>query len=139
MFLGLLRTLLGPFAVILDWAEANPGLTGLVIFVWTAVWMSGRVQLARIERKTKELIASEADRLRELSPQLDAEELLSRVYPIWCTQLPTWALFIPHRLELWPVPVSIERVKDRIGFSLQLVRDVLEEVSVVARTEASCP
>lgn len=137
MFLGLLRTVLGPFAVILDWAEANPVPTGLMMFAWTAVWMSGRVQLARIERKTRELIASEAHRLREASPELDAEELLSRIYPLWCTQLPTWALFIPHRLELWPVPVSIERVKDRIGLSAQLVRDVLEDVTAEHRTDGS--
>jgi len=127
MLLGLVRAMLGPLAPILDWAEAHPNAVALCFAIWGAIWGVGKIQLNRTEKETRALVLELGRNLLAKKPGMSARALYEAVYPDWARSVRKWALFIPHRLELWPVLANPENLKERIGFTPEWVKGVLED------------
>lgn len=125
MLLGLLRGMLGPLVVVLDWALANPAWVALPTFLWTIVWYWARMQLLRIEKQTDDLVLQVAREAMAQSPALDSGALYKRVYPIWARSVVGWVPFVPNRLELWPVRPTPEAVAKKLSFSPEWIRSRL--------------
>jgi hypothetical protein len=58
-------------------------------------------------------------------PNITAAGLYKRIYPRWSEAVRDWGLFIPHRLEIWPVRVSPQSVRDKLSFSPQWIAALL--------------
>lgn len=139
MLLGLVRAMLGPFAGVLDWAQAHPEPITLAIFAWAMLWFLGQLQLKHIQSETTRLVIRLGRSMLRESPGLSTRKLYELIYPIWAASLPHWALFIPHRTEMWPVPIRPEIVERRIGFSPDWIQSALEGEGIRGRAQKKRP
>lgn len=128
MFDALLRMMLGSWGSrALDFIVGHPTLVTSVFAVWLGLFAAGRYQLWRIERKTTELVVEMSRDLIAQKPHITARGLYKRIYPRWTESLRRWAWFIPHRLDLWPVPVRPETVEQKFPFSAQWIAETLRQ------------
>ena len=105
MFMAYLRCMLGSFGrSALDFMLANPLFTSGILTVWLGVFVAGRLQLRHIERNSGELVVEMGRELIAKKPNITAAGLYRRIYPRWSEAVREWAWFVPHRLDLWPVP-----------------------------------
>jgi hypothetical protein len=126
MILQLIRGILGDAGrPLLDFVLANPSLVTGFLAVWLAVFAAGRIQVRRIARKSEELVAEKAENLVRDKPHITSRGLYKRIYPEWSAAVRDWAWFVPHRLDLWPVPVTPETVQYKVPFSPEWISDVL--------------
>ncbi|MBC7251147.1 MAG: hypothetical protein H5T62_12780 [Anaerolineae bacterium] len=126
MFRAFIRSMLGSLGrPVLDFMESNPAVVTGVLAVWLCVFVAGRLQLRRIKRKSVELVVEMGQELIAGKPHITARGLYKRIYPRWCAALQEWAWFVPHRLDLWPVPVKPETVQQKFPFSPEWIAEVL--------------
>jgi hypothetical protein len=125
MFLSFVRGMLGSLSPVLDFMIDHPVIVSGILAVWMGVFVAGRLQLWRIERKSEELVVEMGRELIAKKPHITARGLYRRIYPRWSELLRQWGWFVPHRLELWPVPVRPETVQQRLPFSPQWIAQVL--------------
>lgn len=131
MFLEFIRSMLGSFGrPMLDFILNNPSFITGILAVWLSVFVAGRLQLRRIERKSVELVVEMGQELIAQKPHITARGLYKRIYPRWCEAVRGWAWFIPHRLDLWPVPVKPETVQQKLPFSSQWIAHVLRQHNI---------
>lgn len=131
MIEGIIRGMLGSWGsqlldIILDHSVIVTGL----LSIWLAVYIAGRVQLARIEQRTIAMVTSLSRQMIAQKPHITARGLYRRIYPRWKESVRQWGWFIPHRLDLWPVPVRAETVEKKIPFSAQWIAEVLAQHGV---------
>jgi hypothetical protein len=118
MIRAMIDAILGPWgATALDWALEHSAITGGVLFLWIAALLLGKAQLQRVERKTHAFVLQQAWQLLGREPGLTAHELYDLIYPEWCQWVKGLAFFIPHRWEMWPVPASPARLRERLGLT----------------------
>ncbi len=134
MMLQMVRAMLGPFVFIADWATANPLAWGAILFVWTGVWALGKVQQQRIANETTGLVLDMSHKLLAEKPTASAQDLYKAIYPVWAASLPRWAKFVPHRLEMWPVPARPEAVQQQLQFSPEWISRTLAEHEIQVQT-----
>ena len=128
MILAFIKGMLGSLGrPVLDLMINNPSLVTGVLAVWLGVFVAGRLQLRHIERKSTELVVEMGRELVAKKPHITAQGLYKRIYPRWCEELRGWAWFVPHRLDLWPVPVRPETVQQKFPFSPQWIAEVLRQ------------
>jgi hypothetical protein len=124
---AVLREMLGPFAFILDFILANPELVSGILAVWLAVYIAGRIQLWKIEQQLKLLILEEGQRTAAAGKKsISYHGVYKRVEKQFQEGLPFGMFFIPHRLDLWPVPPTYAHVTKRIPLSQELIEKVLK-------------
>lgn len=137
MFQELIYAMLGPWSkTAIEWAIANPLPVGIVSTTLLVIWLSGKYQLDRVEKKTKEYALNAAKEVLERNPDIDIEDLYDRIYPGWATMVTNTARFVPHRWELWPVPTDPEKVKDQIEFNPEWLSTYLAENGLATEPEA---
>lgn len=131
MLLAFIRSMLGSLGgPVLDFMLDNPALVTGLLAVWLGVFVAGRLQLRRIERKSVELVVEIGQELIAARPHVTASELYRRIYPQWSQSLRKWGWFVPHRLDLWPVPVRPETIQQKLPFSPQWVAEVLRQQGI---------
>ena len=128
MFLAFIKSMLGSLGrPVLDFILDNPSFVTVILAVWLGVFAAGRLQLRRIEHKSVELVLEMGQELIAKKPHITARGLYKRIYPRWCEAVRGWAWFVPHRLDLWPVPVRPETVQQKLPFSPQWIAEVLRQ------------
>ena len=128
MFLAFIKSMLGSLGrPVLDFILDNPSFVTVILAVWLGVFAAGRLQLRRIEHKSVELVLEMGQELIAKKPHITARGLYKRIYPHWCEAMRGWAWFVPHRLDLWPVPVRPETVQQKLPFSPQWIAEVLRQ------------
>ncbi len=128
MFLAFIKSMLGSLGrPALDFILNNPSFVTVILAVWLGVFAAGRLQLRRIEHKSVELVLEMGQELIAKKPHITARGLYKRIYPRWCEAMRGWAWFVPHRLDLWPVPVRPETVQQKLPFSPQWIAEVLRQ------------
>ncbi|MCG2768690.1 MAG: hypothetical protein L6435_09965 [Anaerolineae bacterium] len=131
MFLAFVRSMLGSLGrPVLDFMINNPSLVTGVLTVWLGVFVAGRLQLRHIERKSVELVLEMGRELIARKPHITARGLYKRIYPRWSEAVREWAWFVPHRLDLWPVPARPETVQQKLPFSAQWIAEVLHQYGI---------
>lgn len=132
-----IRGMLGPFVPVLDFIEQNPIAVALILAVWLSIYVAGRVQLSQIERRTAALVLERSRTELAARPNISAISLYKKIYPLWEAELKKWGFwFIPHRLDLWPVPVKPATVLQKMTFSPEWIEQLLKthEIVLVEKT-----
>jgi hypothetical protein len=128
MFLAFIKSMLGSLGrPVLDFILDNPSFVTVILAVWLGLFVAGRLQLRHIERKSVQLVVVMGRELIAKKPHITARGLYKRIYPHWCEAVRGWAWFVPHRLDLWPVPVRPEAVQQKLPFSPQWIAEVLRQ------------
>jgi len=128
MFVEFIKSMLGSLGrPVLDFMLDNPSFVTGVLVVWLGVFVAGRLQLRHIEQKSVELVVEMGQELITKKPHITARGLYKRIYPRWCEAVRGWGWFVPHRLDLWPVPVRPETVQQKLFFSPQWIAEVLRQ------------
>jgi hypothetical protein len=128
MILAFVRGMLGSLGrPVLDFILNNQPLVSAILALWLGVFVAGRWQLQRIERKSASLVVEMGRELVAEKPHITARGLYKRIYPRWSQSLREWAWFVPHRFDLWPVLVKPETVQQKLPFSPQWIADVLRQ------------
>ena len=123
-----LRGMLGEWGdLALDFIQHNPTVVAAVLLVWMGLFAAGRWQLWRIRQESVKLVVAVAQELTATKPHLTSQELYERIYARWGERVGQWAWFVPHRLELWPVPATAQAVQQKFPFSPQWVAEVLRQ------------
>jgi hypothetical protein len=118
MLLEIFYSMIGNWArAVIEWFQTHPTITLTVFVIWTAVFFSGKYQLRRIESRTHDLVLEGARKALENNPQLSSKQMYELLYPQWTEMLGKTAWFVPHRLELWPIRATPDRVSERIDFT----------------------
>ncbi|MCE1254645.1 MAG: hypothetical protein LWX83_13980 [Anaerolineae bacterium] len=127
---AIVRSMLGPLAIILDYIIQNPVIASIILFVYLSIYMAGYFQLRNIENKTTLLVLEFSKEEVKRKPNITSGGLYKKIYPTWEKELKTWGIFVPHRLELWPVPVSADVIKQKLSFNPQWIADLLKKNNI---------
>ncbi len=131
----MIRSMLGPAGgAVLDWLRSHPTVTNGILALFLIVYAMGRLQLRRIEQRTIQLVLEMSKEWLARKPNITASGLYKRIYPRWSEAVRHWGLFIPHRLELWPVPVRPETVQSKLPLSPQWIAEVLAKHGIQLQT-----
>ncbi len=123
----IIRSALGRAGVAaLDWMAAHPLPITAALLVWLLAVAGGQLQLYHIKRKTAAMVLEMARDLAARKPHITASALYECVYPAWSRAVPSWAWFIPHRLDLWPVRATAGAAQQKMGFSPAWVQQALD-------------
>ena len=128
---AIVRSALGPLAIILDFIIENPLIASIILFVYLAIYMAGYFQLKNIEDKTTLMVIEISKQEIKRKPNITSSGLYKRIYPTWEKELKSWGFFVPHRLELWPVLVNPDVIKQKLSFNPQWISDVLKKNNIV--------
>jgi hypothetical protein len=127
MIEGLLRGMLGPsLAPLLDWVLENQFVVAIILGVVLALYVAGRVQLSNIRKQTEDLVLELSEGFIKNKPHITSRGLFKKIYPVWSEKVKGWAKFIPHKHDLWPVPIKPETVAAKMGFDHQWIADALK-------------
>jgi len=138
MFLAFIKSMLGSLGrPVLDFMLNNPSFVTAILAVWLGVFVAGRLQLQHVEQKSVELVVEMGRELIAKKPHITARGLYKRIYPHWCKAVRGWAWFVPHRLDLWPVPVRPETVQQKLPFSPQWIAEVLRRHGILLEENGS--
>jgi len=131
MFMGWIRSMLGPFNAVLDYFSKYPEQLTFLLAIWAVVYYAGYLQLKRIEAKTKALVLRESSARLRKQPGTSAQEMYEAVYPLWAAEFKSWKYwYIPHRWDLWPVKPTEENVSDKLPFTTEWLAALLEKNGV---------
>lgn len=126
MFMAWLRSMLGPFTVVLDYFSENPGRLSIILVAWASIYFLGLLQLKRIESKTIALVLQESAAHLKQRPDLSSADLYQAIYPLWRLEFTEWKYwFIPHKHDMWPVRVTLDNVLAKIPISPEWIESVL--------------
>lgn len=127
MFFQILRSLLGPFVIILDFLILNPEVLGLICLLYLGVLGLGKWQVRRIKVRTDQLLIEQGKAWLVDDPKLTREQIFDRFYPLWVEELKNYRLpLIMNKHDLWPVRVSPGNVLKKIPVSPEYVGEVLK-------------
>ncbi len=90
---------------------------GVVSAVWLVFYILGRRQFTRVRRGTADLVLEQGRRAAQLSPRPSVEALYDQLQPEWEAMVKRRAWFLPHRSELFPVPVRLGGLRRRLNFT----------------------
>jgi hypothetical protein len=124
-------------SAVLDFMRSQPAVVAAVLLVWLGIFAAGQIQLRRIERKSIGLVVRMAQELMAAQPGLTLPALYEQVYAEWRERVGGWALFVPHRLELWPAPVTAETVQQKLAISPKWLAEVLQQHGLMIEESVS--
>nr|MBC7245402.1 hypothetical protein [Chloroflexota bacterium] len=119
----------------MNWLRGHPGATTSIFALLLLLYLLGRWQLYRIEQRTARLVLEMSREWLTKKPNITAGGLYKRIYPRWSASVRQWGLFIPHRLEIWPVPVRPETVQQKLSFSPQWIAALLAKNGIQLQTK----
>jgi hypothetical protein len=124
----ILEWMLGTAGIaIVNWLLDNVAIVSVVLAGYLSVYFAGRLQMRHIVKRTETLVLEAAMEMTRKGKRINRSGLYKRLYPEWTESLRSWAWFIPHRLELLIVPVSVEAVLVKLPFSPEWIDKVLEK------------
>jgi hypothetical protein len=127
MIMGWIRSMLGPFGVIMDFFAAHPEILTGILALWMLLYAAGRIQLVLIQRRTERLVINRARRLVAENPLLTLAELREAFLPTWQEEVKKWNfLFVPHKFDFWPVPASPKNVLVKFPISPEWLAKALD-------------
>jgi hypothetical protein len=127
MLLEIFYSIIGTWARgVIEWLQAHPAITLLVLLLWISIFFAGRYQLQRVEKRTRAFVLENAQQMLDENPQMNSTQLYEKLYPRWCQLLRETAWFVPHRSELWPLPATPKIVHDRINFTPEWLHKYLK-------------
>lgn len=100
-------------------------VTALILAVWWVLFLAGREQLRRVERRTEELILKQVEVERQGNAKLTLDEFYARLIPEWQKMVRASAWFVTHKTELFPIPARPELVMKRMGMDEVYVGRIL--------------
>ncbi|MGC9399722.1 MAG: hypothetical protein ACP5HM_11365 [Anaerolineae bacterium] len=125
---AIIRSMLGPYGNrALDFLLAHPLWVSGVLAFWLALYGAGRVQLSRLRAEMETLIVEEGRHLLKERDGMTPTALHEALAPRWEALLKERKGFIPHRLELWPVPIKPETVQPQLDFSPRHIVEILQQ------------
>lgn len=125
---AIIRGLLGKLVPIYDYILSHPAVITVVLGILVLFYLAGLFQLKIVEKKTREFILALAPDLIKEKPHITSSGIYKHVLPRWEIELKKWnVLFIPHRLDIWPVPANPKNLVSKMGFNPEWVRKLLEE------------
>ncbi len=126
MIEAFIRGMLGSWGSrLLDLILSHPVIVSGILAAWLGLYLAGRLQLAHIERQTIEMVTRLSREMIARKPHITSRGLYRRIYPRWKEAVREWGWFIPHRFDLWPVPVRPETVEQKMPFSAQWIAETL--------------
>jgi hypothetical protein len=132
MFFQILRSLLGPFVVILDFFILNPEILGIIISLYLITLGLGRLQIKRITSRTVELIIEKCSAWLKETPTLTGKQLFDRFYPVWVEGLKKFRFpLIMNKHDLWAVTVTPEHVLIKLPLSPEYINQTLINAGVI--------
>ncbi|NIS83561.1 MAG: hypothetical protein GTO14_25945 [Anaerolineales bacterium] len=135
MILEFIKSLLGSWGrALLDFLQMNPEISTLIFSLWLAIWLAGKYQLQRIEKRTGTFVLENSQQALDENPRMTVKQLYALLYPKWCQMLRTTAWFVPHRWELWPLPATPKIVQERINFTPKWLKQYLKENGISFRS-----
>ena len=127
-----IRSMLGPFVVIMDFFSAHPEILTAILTLWMALYVAGRIQLKLIEQRTVRLVVDRSRRLVAANPQISLADLRAYIVPVWLEEIVKWnILFIPHKFDFWPVPVTPKNVQVKLPLSPEWLTNVLKTNGII--------
>lgn len=131
--MNLLDYLLGRAGyAMVGWLLDHSGLVSTILAFYFAIYLAGRIQLQRIIQKSENMVVEAAVEMAKENKRVQASKIRRQLYPQWSERLKEWAWFIPHRLELLVVPVSLRSVEEKFSFSKEWVAEVLQKNGLIA-------
>ncbi len=121
----LLRVMLGILSPVLDWLIAHQTFVTVLFALILLVYALGRYQLGVAFHKTEEFVLKRFPELKAQNPNTTPESFFRETYPEWEALIKTCGWFVPHKFDLWPVPMSGKSVKDKIGYSPEWIAALL--------------
>ena len=132
MIMSWIRSMLGPFVVIMDFFSAHPEILTAILTLWMALYVAGRIQLKLIEQRTVRLVVDRSRRLVAANPQISLADLRAYIVPVWLEEVVKWnILFIPHKFDFWPVPVTPKNVQVKLPLSPEWLTNVLKTNGII--------
>ena len=132
MIMSWIRSMLGPFVVIMDFFSAHPEILTAILTLWMALYVAGRIQLKLIEQRTVRLVVDRSRRLVAANPQISLADLRAYIVPVWLEEIVKWnILFIPHTFDFWPVPVTPKNVQVKLPLSPEWLTNVLKTNGII--------
>lgn len=140
MFFQILRSLLGPFVVILDFLILNPEVLGLICLLYLGVLGLGKWQVKRIKEQTDQLLIVQGKIWLAENPKLTLKQIFDRFYPLWLEELRNYRFpLIMSKHDLWPVSVSPGNVLKKIPVSPEYVGEVLKSSGLLNQSKQEKP
>lgn len=128
---AIIRGLLGRLEPIYDYVLTHPALITIIFTVFVFIYLAGLFQLKYAEKKTRELVLILTPDLIKLKPHITSSGIYKHVLSRLENEIKKWhLLFIPHRLDIWPVPANIKNIVSKMGFNPEWVKKILEEESI---------
>jgi hypothetical protein len=126
-----IRASLGPsLTPLYDFMLSHMGLVSLVLFFVLAIYFAGVLQERSIKSKTTAMVLEASKTAVINKPHITSRGIYKQLFPLWEVQIKKWAWFVPHRLDLWPVPVNATTVQKRFDFSPEWISELLKENSI---------
>jgi len=123
-----IRSFLGPaLAQVLTFLQTHPEIVAIVVSIMLILYILGRMQLNNISKRTKEFVLGRYQDVIQRRPKITAGGLYKLIYPEWEKEVVKWAKFIPHKFDLWPMPVTAARAKEKLSFNVDWVKEVLKK------------
>jgi len=136
MILQVLEWLLGSTGrALLNFIKANPLLFNTLAVIFLAALGLGHLQLWKIKKKSEEMLKNESLKILSENPDASADDIYQKILPGWRRSIRSWASFIPHRLEFFPVPVTEKNVLEKFDFNESWVREKLTEYKIAIRMD----
>ncbi len=127
MIMAWIRSMLGPFGVIMDFFAAHPEILTAILAVWMLLYVAGRIQLKLIEQRTAQLVIERTRRLIAADPAISFAALREKILPEWQEACQGWNYkFVPHKFEFWPVPATPKNVLVKLPLGPEWFATVLK-------------
>jgi len=125
---AIIRATLGPsLTPIYDFMLSHMTEVSYVLLVVIALYFAGVLQVRSIEQKTRAMVLDASKKAITNKPHITSRGIYKQLFPQWEAQVKKWAWFVPHRLDLWPVPVNAANVQKRFNFSPEWISELLKQ------------
>jgi hypothetical protein len=129
---AIIRGLLGSLEPIYDYILSHPTLVTIVLAILVSIYLAGLFQLKSVEKKTREFVLDLVPDLVKSKPHITTSGIYKHVLPRWQKELKSWKiLFIPHRLDIWPIPATASNIITKMKFSPEWIKELLKENNVL--------
>jgi hypothetical protein len=132
MILQIIEWMLGTTGrALLSFIKDNTIIFNLVAGIYLTLLGLGHFQLWQIKKKTESLVIEISLPLVSNNPEITIQEIYNRIFPVWNSKIESWALFIPHRLEFYPVKATQDNIKQKFDFSQEWLKLLLISKEII--------
>jgi hypothetical protein len=95
----------------------SPYIYGGLMGVWLLFFLLGKRQFDQARQLTLDLALSKVKAARKSNPEMTVDQYYGALLPEWETRIKEKIKFIPHKLEIWPMPAKPDYVRSRLNFT----------------------